>query len=189
MTFIDGQNSYQCAYTSATTASNNLLINGFTLTNGYSQSESGAILAKVRIKNCILKDGSGKCGMRECYSIENCDIINVNVGPYSVTTASIYKNVRIMNCSTSGQWATIIMASTYSSNRYLKFENVFCSNNTLTTSSDSQSAYVSCGAGGETIKNCTFVDAQSSTYFFGRVPLSFYDCVFCLNNCKSARVS
>ena len=75
--------------------------------------------------------------MRNCYSIENCDIININVTPYSVTNSGIYKNVRIMNCSTSGTWATITITATVNNvTNYITFENVFCANNKLTTSSD-----------------------------------------------------
>lgn len=189
VTFIDGYNSHQCAYTSDACNSNNLLINGFSLINGYSSSENGAILAYVRIKNCILRDGSGKCGMRNCYSIENCDIININVTPYSVTNSGIYKNVRIMNCSTSGTWATITMVTTVNGvANYITFENVFCANNKLTTSSDTQSAYISSFYSSfDNIRNCTFIDTQSNGYFFSRVSHTFHDCVFYLTNCKNAR--
>ena len=127
--------------------------------------------------------------MRNCYSIENCDIININVTPYSVTNSGIYKNVRIMNCSTSGTWATITMTTSVNNvSNYITFENVFCSNNKLTTSSDTQSAYISgFYSSFDNIRNCTFIDTQSKGYFFSRILHTFHDCVFYLTNCKNTR--
>ena len=104
-TIINGSHSHRCFHLNC-----NAIIDGFTITNGYTSSRGGGTVGGT-INNCIISGNSaGWYGGGTCKStVNNCTISGNSAGWYGGGTG----NGTVNNCTISGNWAGDYGGGTY----------------------------------------------------------------------------